>query len=324
MTPTIEAVGLSKRFGKTVALDGLDLVAEPGQVLAVLGPNGAGKTTFVRTVATLLRPDAGELRVVGRDVRREPAAVRRSIGLAGQSAAVEAAMTGRENLEMVARLFGQDARSARVNSAKVLEQLGLADAAGRLARTYSGGMRRKLDLAASLVGAPRLLLLDEPTTGLDPRSRIELWDAIRDLVEQGTDVLLTTQYLDEADHLASRIVIIDHGRVVAAGTPQELKQRAGRNVIEVHVRERTDLPRVAAALAAVDHGEAQVEEATRRVSIGVEAGTDRLRDALRSLDAAGAVVDDVSLRPPTLDEVFLALTGQALDEAPDPAGQPAA
>jgi ABC-2 type transport system ATP-binding protein len=324
MTPTIEAVGLSKRFGKTVALDGLDLVAEPGQVLAVLGPNGAGKTTFVRTVATLLSPDAGELRVVGRDVRREPAAVRRSIGLAGQSAAVEPAMTGRENLEMVARLFGQDARSARVNSAKVLEQLGLADAAGRLARTYSGGMRRKLDLAASLVGAPRLLLLDEPTTGLDPRSRIELWDAIRDLVEQGTDVLLTTQYLDEADHLASRIVIIDHGRAVAAGTPQELKQRAGRNVIEVHVRQRADLPRVAAALAAVDHGEPQVEEATRRVSIGVEAGTDRLRDALRSLDVAGAVVDDVALRPPTLDEVFLALTGQALADTPDPAGQPAA
>ena len=324
MTPTIEAVGLSKRFGKTVALDGLDLVAEPGQVLAVLGPNGAGKTTFVRTVATLLRPDAGELRVAGHDVRREPAAVRRSIGLAGQSAAVEPAMTGRENLEMVARLFGQDARSARVNSTKVLEQLGLADAAGRLARTYSGGMRRKLDLAASLVGTPRLLLLDEPTTGLDPRSRIELWDAIRDLVEQGTDVLLTTQYLDEADHLASRIVIIDHGRAVAAGTPTELKQRAGRNVIEVHVRQRADLPRVAAALAAVDHGEPQIEEATRRVSVGVEAGTDRLRDALRSLDAAGAVVDDVALRPPTLDEVFLALTGQALEEASDPADQPAA
>jgi ABC-2 type transport system ATP-binding protein len=324
MTPTIEAAGLRKRFGKTVALDGLDLVAEPGQVLAVLGPNGAGKTTFVRTVATLLSPDAGELRVVGHDVRREPAAVRRSIGLAGQSAAVEPAMTGRENLEMVARLFGQDARSARVNSAKVLEQLGLTDAAGRLARTYSGGMRRKLDLAASLVGAPRLLLLDEPTTGLDPRSRVELWDAIRDLVEQGTDVLLTTQYLDEADHLASRIVIIDHGRAVAAGTPQELKQRAGRNVIEVHVRQRADLPMVAAALAAVDHGEPQIEEATRRVSVGVEAGTDRLRDALRALDAAGAVVDDVALRPPTLDEVFLALTGQALEVAPDHAGQPAA
>jgi ABC-2 type transport system ATP-binding protein len=319
MTPTIEAVGLRKRFGRTVALDGLDLVAEPGQVLAVLGPNGAGKTTFVRTVATLLRPDAGELRVAGHDVRREPQAVRRSIGLAGQSAAVEPAMTGRENLELVARLFGQDTRSARASSAKVLEQLGLADAAGRLARTYSGGMRRKLDLGASLVGAPRLLLLDEPTTGLDPRSRIDLWDAIRALVEQGTDVLLTTQYLDEADHLAGRIVIIDHGRVVAAGTPTELKQRAGRNVIEVHVRDRADLATVAAALAALDHGRPQVQEATRRVSVAVEAGSDRLRDALRSLDAAGVAVDDISLRPPTLDEVFLALTGQPIERAPDDA-----
>jgi ABC-2 type transport system ATP-binding protein len=293
MTPIIEAEGVRKRFGKTVALDGLDLVAEPGQVVAVLGPNGAGKTTFVRTVATLLRPDAGELRVGGHDVRREPQAVRRSIGLA------------------------QDARSARANSAKVLEQLGLVDAADRLARTYSGGMRRKLDLGASLVGAPRLLLLDEPTTGLDPRSRIELWDAIRDLLERGTDVLLTTQYLDEADHLASRIVIIDHGRVVAAGTPTELKRRAGRNVIEVHVRDRADLAGAAAALAALDHGQPQVEEATRRVTVGVETGTERLRDALRSLDAAGTAVDDIALRSPTLDEVFLALTGQALDEAPD-------
>jgi ABC-2 type transport system ATP-binding protein len=315
MAPTIEAVGLRKRFRRTVALDGLDLVAEPGQVLAVLGPNGAGKTTFVRIVATLLRPDAGELRVAGHDVRREPQAVRRSIGLAGQYAAVEPAMTGRENLEMVARLFGQDARSARANSARVLEQLGLAEVAGRLARTYSGGMRRKLDLGASLVGAPRLLLLDEPTTGLDPRSRIELWDAIRALVERGTDVLLTTQYLDEADHLAGRIVIIDHGRVVAAGTPTELKQRAGRSVIEVHVRERGDLATVAAALGRLDHGEPQTEEATRRVSVGVEAGSDRLRDALGALEAAGVAVDDVALRPPTLDEVFLALTGQALEPA---------
>jgi ABC-2 type transport system ATP-binding protein len=319
MTPTIEAVGLHKRFGKTAALDGLDLVAEPGQVLAVLGPNGAGKTTFVRAVATLLRADAGELRVAGHDVRREPRAVRRIIGLAGQYAAVEPAMTGRENLEMVARLFGQDARSARANSAKVLQQLGLTDAADRLARTYSGGMRRKLDLGASLVGTPRLLLLDEPTTGLDPRSRIELWDAIRTLVERGTDVLLTTQYLDEADHLASRIVIIDHGRAVAAGTPTELKQRAGRNVIEVHVRDRADLAGATAALAALDHGRPHVEEATRRVSVGVEAGTEQLRDALRSLEAAGAAVDDISLRSPTLDEVFLALTGQALDEATDDA-----
>jgi ABC-2 type transport system ATP-binding protein len=315
MTPTIEAVGVRKRFGRTVALDGLDLVAEPGQVLAVLGPNGAGKTTFVRTVATLLRPDAGELRVAGHDVRRQPGAVRRVIGLAGQSAAVEPAMTGRENLQLVASLFGQDARTARAASGRVLEQLGLTGAADRLARTYSGGMRRKLDLGASLVGAPRLLLLDEPTTGLDPRSRIELWDAIGGLVAAGTDVLLTTQYLDEADHLASRIVIIDHGRVVAAGTPSELKQRAGRSVIEVHARDRDDLARAAAALAGLDHERPRVEEATRRVRVAVDAGSDRLRDALAALDAAGAAVDDVSLRPPTLDEVFLALTGQALEPA---------
>ena len=323
MTPTIEAVGLRKRFGKTVALDGLDLVAEPGQVLAVLGPNGAGKTTFVRTVATLLRPDAGELRVAGHDVRRQPGAVRRVIGLAGQYAAVEPAMTGRENLYLVARLFGQDARTARASSDRVLELLGLTGAADRLARTYSGGMRRKLDLGASLVGAPRLLLLDEPTTGLDPRSRIELWDAISGLVAGGTDVLLTTQYLDEADHLASRIVIVDHGRVVAAGSPAELKARAGRNVIEVHTRDRADLQRAGAALAALDHERPQVEEATHLVRVAVAAGSAPLRDALGALDAAGVAVDDISLRPPTLDEVFLALTGQAIDEH-DPAGHPAA
>jgi len=314
MTTTIEASGLTKRFGKTHALDGLDLVAEPGQVVAVLGPNGAGKTTFVRAVATLLCPDGGSLRVAGHDVGREPEAVRQVIGLAGQYAAVEPAMTGRENLEMVARLFGQSPRSARANSASVLEQLGLTDAADRLARTYSGGMRRKLDLGASLVGEPRLLLLDEPTTGLDPRSRIELWDAIRALVRRGTDVLLTTQYLDEADHLAGHIVIIDHGRVVAAGAPSELKQRLGGNVIEIHVRDRDDLPRVADALARLDHSEPQVEEATRRVSVSVDAGTDPLRKALRSLDAAGALVDDISLRSANLDEVFLALTGQPRDD----------
>jgi ABC-2 type transport system ATP-binding protein len=322
MTPTIEAVGLSKRFGETIALDGLDLVAEPGQVVSVLGPNGAGKTTFVRAVATLLRPDGGELRVAGHDVRREPRAVRRIIGLAGQFAAVEPAMTGRENLEMVARLFGLDHRAARANSALILDQLGLTEAADRLARTYSGGMRRKLDLGASLVGAPRLLLLDEPTTGLDPRSRIELWDVIRDLVSRGTDVLLTTQYLDEADHLASRIVIIDHGRAVAAGTPKELKQQAGRSVIEVHVRDREHLPEVAAALARLDHGEPQIEDATRRVSIGVETGIDRLREALGSLEGTRAAIEDVSLRPPKLDEVFLALTGQALEGSTDSAAEP--
>ncbi len=323
MDRTIEATGVTKRFGKTAALDGLDLVAERGQVTAVLGPNGAGKTTFVRGVATLLRMDGGTLLVGGHDVRREPDAVRAMIGLAGQFAAVEPAMTGRENLEMVARLFGQARRPAKANSAAVLERMGLTEAADRLVRTYSGGMRRKLDLGASLVGSPRLLLLDEPTTGLDPRSRIELWDAIRALVERGTDVLLTTQYLDEADHLANRIVIIDHGRAVAAGTPAELKQRAGKSVIEVHVRDRGDLPRVAAILARLDHGTPQVEESTRRVSVAVEAGAGSLREAFQALDAAGAEVDDLSLRPPTLDEVFLALTGVPLDAAGDDGASPA-
>jgi ABC-2 type transport system ATP-binding protein len=312
MTPTIEAAGITKRFGKLRALDGLDLVAEPGQVLAVLGPNGAGKTTFVRMVATLLRPDAGSLRVAGYDVRKEPHAVRRMIGLAGQFAAVEPAMTGRENLEMLARLFGLDRRTARARSAAVLEQLGLIEAADRQVRTYSGGMRRKLDLGGSLVGAPRLLLLDEPTTGLDPGSRIELWDAIRALVEAGTAVLLTTQYLEEADHLAGHIVIIDRGRVVASGTPAELKGRIGGSVIEVHVRHGNDLATVADALAPLDHGEAQIDRATRRVRVGVGREGDPLMTALRSVQAVGAAIDDITLRQPRLDEVFLELTGNSV------------
>jgi ABC-2 type transport system ATP-binding protein len=311
MTPTIEAQGVEKRYGRTRALDGLDLVAERGQVVAVLGPNGAGKTTFVRAVATLLRLDGGTLRVAGHDVRREPQAVRGVIGLAGQFAAVEPAMTGRENLEMVARLFGRDRRAARAAAAAVLEQLGLVEDGDRLARTYSGGMRRRLDLGASLVGAPRLLLLDEPTTGLDPRSRLELWDAIRALVEAGTDVLLTTQYLDEADRLASQIVIVDHGRAVASGTPSELKRRIGGQVIEVHVRGSGELGVVAELLGRLDGGTAQVDEATRRVSVGVEAGGDELLTALRSVEAAGVEIEDIGLRQPNLDEVFLALTGRA-------------
>ena len=298
MTPTIEAAGLHKRFGRTAALAGLDLVAEPGEVLAVLGPNGAGKTTFVRMVATLLRPDAGQLRVAGHDVRREAGAVRRVIGLAGQSAAVEPAMTGRENLELVARLFGQDAPLGQGQQRAVLEQLGLAERPTGWSGPTRAACGASWTWARAWSGAPRLLLLDEPTTGLDPRSRIELWDAIRALVAEGTDVLLTTQYLDEADQLAGRIVIIDHGRAVAAGTPSELKRRAGRNVIEVHVRDRGDLPTVAAALAGLDHGEAQVDEATRRVSVAVEAGTDRLRDALRALEPPGSTVDDVAPAPP--------------------------
>jgi len=314
MTATIEASGVVKNFGKTVALAGLDLVAEHGQILAVLGPNGAGKTTFVRSVATLIQPDSGSLRVFGIDVMKDPGAVRQTIGLAGQSASVEPAMSGRENLEMVARLFGQDKKSAKISAARVLDQMGLTDAADRLARTYSGGMRRKLDLGASLVGSPKLLLLDEPTTGLDPRSRLELWDAIRSLVEQGTDVLLTTQYLDEADHLASHIVVIDRGRNIASGTPAELKQQAGRNVIEVAVRERDDLAEVAKALSSIGISEPTIDEATRRVSVSVEGGVELLKAAIPHLERLGVALDDVALRQPKLDEVFLALTGEAIEE----------
>jgi ABC-2 type transport system ATP-binding protein len=276
-------------------------------VVALLGPNGAGKTTFVRAVATLLRLDGGDLVVAGHDARSEPAAVRQVIGLAGQYAAVEAAMTGRENLEMVARLFGKRHRDAKRAAAAVLDQMGLSEAADRQVRSYSGGMRRRLDLGASLVGEPRLLLLDEPTTGLDPRSRTELWDAIRALVGQGTDVLLTTQYMDEADQLANHIVIIDHGKTVAAGTPADLKRRVGGRVIEVRTRFGEDLPIVAAALGRLHHGHARVDEATRKVSLGVDdAGS--LSVALQAMEATEVHIDDISLRQPSLDEVFLALT----------------
>ena len=316
MTPTIEAHDLHKQYGKTQALDGLELVAEPGQVVAVLGPNGAGKTTFIRAVATLLRLDGGTLRVAGHDVHTDPQAVRAAIGLAGQFAAVEPAMTGRENLEMVARLFGQSRRAARSSAAAVLEQLGLEPDGDRLVRTYSGGMRRRLDLGASLVGAPRLLLLDEPTTGLDPRSRIELWEAIRMLVAAGTDVLLTTQYLDEADHLASHVVIIDHGRAVAAGPPAALKRRIGGSVIEVHARKREDLASVARTLGRLDHDRVQIDEATRRVSVGIESEGEGLMGALRAMQEAGIEIEDIAMRQPNLDEVFLALTGQATEDEP--------
>jgi ABC-2 type transport system ATP-binding protein len=313
VTPIIEAHGLTKRFGTVEALAGLDLVAHSGQVVAVLGPNGAGKTTFVRTVATLARPDGGTLRVAGIDAVRHPDQVRRVIGLAGQYAAVEASMTGRENLKMVARLFGQSRRQAAVNAESVLQQFGLTDAADRMVRTYSGGMRRRLDLGASLVGAPRLLLLDEPTTGLDPRSRNELWEAIRRLVAAGTDVLLTTQYLDEADHLAHQVVIIDHGRVIAQGTPSELKSRAGRDVIEVHAHRGEDLGRLADTLQSL--GDApRIDRNTNRVTVPVDGGRTAMAEAVRALDRLAIDVDDIGLRRPTLDEVFLTLTGAPMDD----------
>ena len=315
MTATIEAHAVEKRFRKTRALDGLELVAEPGRVTAVLGPNGAGKTTFVRAVATLLRLDAGTLRVFGHDVGRDPESVRRLLGLAGQFAAVEPAMSGRENLELVARLYGWDRRAARAGAQQVLEQLGLVEAADELVRTYSGGMRRRLDLGASLVGHPRLLLLDEPTTGLDPRSRIELWDAIRALVETGTDVVLTTQYLDEADQLAGQVVIIDHGRTIAEGAPAELKRQVGGNVIEVHAQRHDQLAAIAEALARLDDGRARIDEASRRVTVGIDGVGNGLRAAIGALDEAGVEIDDIAVRQPTLDEVFLALTGRSANVA---------
>lgn len=309
MAPVIEAQGLTKRFGKTTALDDLDLVAEGGQIFAVLGPNGAGKTTFVRAIATLLRPDSGSLHVCGHDVRKHPDTVRQLIGLAGQFAAVEPAMTGHENVFMVARLYGLSRRRAAEATAAVLASLDLVDAANRLVKTYSGGMRRRLDLGASLVGAPRLLLLDEPTTGLDPRSRSQLWDAIRQLVEQGTDVLMTTQYLDEAEQLADRIAIIDHGRVIASGTPSELKATVGGNMVEVGVREPEDLPSVAEILARIGSEHPRLDPNTNRVTVPVIDGEDGIAAAVQAVSRAGVAINDIGLRRPTLDEVFLLLTG---------------
>lgn len=305
----IEAEGLVKRFGKVEALAGLNLTARSGQVTAVLGPNGAGKTTFVRAVATLIRPDAGKLWVAGIDVARRPEHVRQVIGLAGQHAAVEPTMTGRENLLLVARLFGLSSRQAAVNTVAVLSQLGLEDIADRQVKTYSGGLRRRLDLGASLVGAPRLLLLDEPTTGLDPSSRIRLWEAIRHLVARGTDVLLTTQYLEEADQLAKQVAIIDHGRVIANGSPAELKALAGSDMIEVRSRRAADLPALAQALAAVGSDEPRIDAGTNRVTVPVAGGRSAITAAVEALGGIDVEVDDLSLRRPTLDEVFLTLTG---------------
>jgi ABC-2 type transport system ATP-binding protein len=310
MDALIEARGLTKNFGKVRALSDLDLTLPTGRAVAILGPNGAGKTTFIRRVATLIEPDAGTLRVGGHDVVGEPMVVRRMIGLAGQSAAVEGMMTGRENLVMVARLYGQGAAAAKASAARILEQVRLTDAADRLVKTYSGGMRRRLDLGASLVGSPRLLLLDEPTTGLDPVSRNEMWDGIREMGEAGTDMLLTTQYLDEADHLAAYIVIIDEGRVIAQGTPGELKSRVGSDMVELHTNEVVTMERAAEVLGSLGAGQPSTDPSTRRCSLAAPDGARLLPVVVRALDDAAVPVEDITLRRPTLDEVFLALTGR--------------
>jgi ABC-2 type transport system ATP-binding protein len=313
--PLIEARDLTVRFGKVTALDGLNLTAPAGEVLAVLGPNGAGKTTFVRSVATLIRAGSGELRVFGRDVVREAASVRRDIGLAGQFAAVEPAMTGRENLEMVARLFGHGRRAARAAAGVVIDQLSLGEVAGRRCATYSGGQRRRLDLGASLVGAPRLLLLDEPTTGLDPVSRREVWDAVRALAANGTGILLTTHYLEEADELADQVVVIDHGRTIAAGTLRELKAGIGLDVIEASVAEAALLDDVRQILERIAGAEPRLDRPARRISVPAAGGPAELGVAIARLAEAGVSVEEIGLRRPRLDEVFLALTGEPTERS---------
>ena len=318
MHSLIEADGLSKKFGKVQALSELTLTLPAGEPVAILGPNGAGKTTLIRMVATLIAPDRGTLVVNGRDVVREPMAVRRMIGLAGQSAAVEEMMTGRENLVMVARLYGQGRAQAVSSARRILEQMNLVEAADRRAKTYSGGMRRRLDLGASLVGSPRLLLLDEPTTGLDPVSRNEVWDAVHAMSAGGTDIVLTTQYLDEADHLAATIVIIDEGRVIAQGTPNELKSRVGADMVELHTIDVPTMHRAAEVLASLGMAEPSTDPSTRRCSLAAPGGSKLLPIVVRALDDAEVPVEDIALRRPTLDEVFLALTGHTTTDPTTP------
>jgi ABC-2 type transport system ATP-binding protein len=320
----IETEGLVKvyrsRADEVRALDGVDLEVQEGTVLGLLGPNGAGKTTTVRILATLIRPDEGRATVAGLDVVREAQSVRKAIGLSGQYAAVDENLTGRENLWMFGRLYGLASRDARHRSDELLGEFGLDDAADRVAKTYSGGMRRRLDLAAALVGRPQLLFLDEPTTGLDPRGRLRMWDVIRDQVREGTTLLLTTQYLEEADALADSIAVVDHGRIIARGTADELKAQVGGERIEVVVRQAADLRRAVATLA--PDGGSTCDRHTRRVTVAARGGAQGLVDVVRRLGEAGIEVDDVGLRRPTLDDVFLSLTGHAAespqgDEADD-------
>ncbi|WP_091058518.1 ATP-binding cassette domain-containing protein [Micromonospora humi] len=318
-TTAVLADGLRKRYGPTTALDGFDLVVPAGTVCGVLGPNGAGKTTAVRILTTLLRFDGGRARVAGHDVATRPQRVREAIGLTGQYAAVDEVLSGRQNLVLFGRLRRLPARAARRRADELLDRFGLAPVADRSAGTYSGGMRRRLDLAASLVVPPRVLFLDEPTTGLDPRSRNGLWTAVRDLVADGTTVLLTTQYLQEADQLADRVCVVDAGRVVAEGTPDQLKARIGADRVELVVRRSADVPVAAAVLERITGAAVRVDGELRRVQAPV---TDRiavLTAVLRALSDAGIAVEDVLVRRPTLDEAFLLLTGHRA-ESDDRAG----
>jgi oleandomycin transport system ATP-binding protein len=319
-TSAIEAEGLVKTFGKVRALGGIDMVAREGTVFGLLGPNGAGKTTAIRVLSTLLKPDSGRASVGGFDVVRQPGEVRRLIGLTGQYAAVDELLSGQENLYMLGRLLGFPVADARSRAKELLDAFNLSDAATKIVKQYSGGMRRRLDLAASLVGRPRFLYLDEPTTGLDPRGRLELWGMIRGLVAGGTTVLLTTQYLEEADKLADEIVVIDHGKVIAAGTPQELKTRVGGHVLQARPADPSDAEKTErimsefAASGESTHSDGEV------VSVTIN-DRSALGEVVRRLDDAGITVDDLSLRRPSLDEVFLAVTGHLAEgeaETEDP------
>jgi ABC-2 type transport system ATP-binding protein len=321
----IVAEGLVKvyrtRKSEVRALDGLDLTVAEGSVLGLLGPNGAGKTTTVRILATLLRPDAGRATVAGYDVVRQAQELRSVIGLSGQYAAVDENLTGRENLVMFGRLYQLPGDEARKRANELLEQFALTDAADRTVKTYSGGMRRRLDLASALIGRPSLLFLDEPTTGLDPRSRLAMWDVIRELVREGKTLLLTTQYLEEADELADSIAVVDSGRIIARGTADELKSRVGGERIEVVVRQRTDIPRAADVLSRDCEGETSVDEHTRRLTVPAHGGAQRLVQVVRDLDEASVGIDDIALRRPTLDDVFLSLTGHAAEVKAEEAEQ---
>jgi len=318
--PAIEARGIAKSFGEVQALAGVDLDVPRGTVLGLLGPNGAGKTTFVRVLTTLLRPDAGTARVVGLDVVEDAAELRERIGLAGQYAAVDENLTGLENLTMVGRLYGENRKRAKARGRELLARFDLSDAAKRPAKTYSGGMRRRLDLAAALVAKPPVLFLDEPTTGLDPRGRLSVWEFIEGLVAEGTTVLLTTQYLDEADRLADTIAVIDHGRLIAEGTSDQLKDRVGGERLEVRLDDGADPAAAVDALAPLSDEPPVADGSLVKLSVRERRGS--IVEAVRRLSDAGVGVDDLAMRRPTLDDVFLALTGHVADETADNDGQP--